>query len=189
MNEPELIQRCKEQDRLAQQELFIRYAPLLKGICLRYTKNNDEAKDVLHDGFIKIFTKFWSFKEESSLKTWLSRIMINTAIDYIKLKRKEIFLSIQEDIETIGDIKEEHQELKESVEPERALELLQQLPEKYRIVISLFAIDGFTHKQIAEQLNISEGTSKSSLSRARSMLTKVMESDKNTQSYGITKAG
>ncbi len=178
MTESELIQKCKEKHRGAQQELFKRYAPDMLGICLRYTQHREEAKDVMHDGFVKVFTRIWSFREESSLKTWLSHIMVNTAIDHIKKHNRKYNYVRLDDEEHLLEVQEEdtleNTDIPSQISSEGALHLMQQLPDKYRIALNLYAVDGFTHRQIAEQLGVKEGTSKSLVARARGMMIELL---------------
>ncbi len=148
------------------------------GICLRYTHHREEAKDVMHDGFVKVFTRIWSFREESSLKTWLSHIMVNTAIDHIKKHNRKYNYLRLDDEEHLQQVQEEdamdNTDIPSQISGEDALNLMQQLPDKYRIALNLYAVDGFTHRQIAEQLGVKEGTSKSLIARARGMMMKLL---------------
>ena len=162
MTESELIQKCKEKHRGAQQELFKRYAPDMLGICMRYTQHREEAKDVMHDAFVKVFTRIWSFREESSLKTWLSHIMVNTAIDHVKKNNRKFNYVRIEDEEQLSEIQDDdtlpEMDIPSQISSEGAMKLMQQLPDKYRVALNLYAVDGFSHRQIADQLGIKEGT-------------------------------
>lgn len=181
MTEAELIISCKKGDRAGQEQLFIRYSSRMMGICMRYTRNRDDARDLLHDGFIKIFNNIRNFKEESSLTTWMSRIFINTALSYLKSRHnKYSYLEISDELAEIEDAVEEVPDtLLQDLSSEEVLQMVQQLPDKYRLIINLYSIDGFTHKMIAEQLGISEGTSKSQLSRGRQLLLKTIRLKRN----------
>ena len=175
MEEAEIINRCRKEDRVAQEQLFLLYSSKMMGICLRYSRNRDDARDLLHDGFIKVFLNFKSFKEESSLRTWMSRIFINTALTSLKSKyNKYIQLEGEEDFPEIHE-EEADENILNEISGTEVLELVQLLPDKYRLIINLYSIDGYTHKMIAEKMGISEGTSKSQLSRARQLLLKTVK--------------
>jgi RNA polymerase sigma factor (sigma-70 family) len=175
MTEAELISRCRKDDRMAQEELFHSYAGKMMGICLRYTRNKDDARDLLHDGFIKVLTHIKGFKEESALTTWMSRIFVNTALTHLKSNYKK-YIHLEPGDEMAEDFEDElPDKLAEELSSEEVLEMVQMLPDKYRIIINLYCVDGFTHRMISEQLGISEGTSKSQLSRGRQLLSKMVE--------------
>lgn len=147
------------------------------GICLRYSKDIEEAKDIMHDGYIKIFLNINEFKGESSLSTWMTRIMINTAINQIRKRKK---LNQNYDFDTLGlEINDQSNDLgEEDIKDntiEEVLKWVHQLPEKYRVIINMYAIDGMSHRDIANELGISEGTSRSQLSRARSLISKYIK--------------
>ena len=135
-------------------------------ICLQYSKDSDEAKDILQDGFIKVFQKLNQYSGKGSFEGWLRRVFINTALE--KYRNKVALLSIDDSFEipAAGAFENIVSELSAM----ELLEMIQNLSPQYRLVFNLFAIEGYTHKEISKQLNISEGTSKSNLSRARSIL-------------------
>ena len=165
--EEDFIQRCLNNDSQAQEELYRRFAPKMFGICLRFTKNKMEAEDVLQEGFIKIFTYLKDYRSEGSLEGWIRRTIINTAINYYKKRAKQF-----------GDVQIEHAEISrlddetiiDKLSADELLDVIQTLPDGYRMVFNLSIIEGYTHKEIGDMLNISENTSKSQLSRARSVL-------------------
>ncbi|MFY0645107.1 MAG: sigma-70 family RNA polymerase sigma factor [Bacteroidia bacterium] len=165
ISEEELIKRCKNNDRVAQKELFDIYSGKMMAICLRYCKNQEDAKDLLQDGFYKVLTKIKSFKGQSKLETWMTRIFINLSLNSFRHGRKKYYHSELDD-----NIREEEEELTEVRDPKRVVMALKELPDIYRIVINMYAIDGLTHKEISAMLGISEGSSKSRLSRARKLL-------------------
>ncbi|MBL7812858.1 MAG: sigma-70 family RNA polymerase sigma factor [Bacteroidetes bacterium] len=171
----DIIQGCKRGDRKWQQELFLRYGRKLYGYCLRYAANQEDANDLLQDGFVKIFDSIGSFKGESTLEAWMTRLIINMAISRFR-KRNSGPRFVEMDDLHIADDAEEIQVA--SYDLGRVLSALEGLPEKYRIVLNLYAIEKMSHKEIAEQLEISEGTSKSTLSRARQMLKDQLEGNK-----------
>jgi RNA polymerase sigma-70 factor (ECF subfamily) len=172
--EQEIILGCVKEDSRFQRLLFEKYYSKMFAICIRFSKNEEEAKDILQEGFIKAFEGIKKFKAESSLNTWLSRIMVNHSIDCLKNRNKNLFSSISENMLTIPDSTEFEEELVKDLSPEEALDLLQKLPDGYRTIINLYAVEGLSHKQIGENLGISEGTSKSQLSKARTFLKKLV---------------
>jgi RNA polymerase sigma factor (sigma-70 family) len=174
LSENDLVRKCKKGDETAQALLFNRYAAAMLGVCLRYARNKEEARDWLHDGFVKIFTHIASFKTESSLKTWMTSIFINTALSHLG-KAIEQHRHIQiEEVDLADHVSEmnenELDNILYSLSQEEVLATVQELPEKYRLILNLYCVDGFTHRAIADKLGISEGTSKSQLSRARKLL-------------------
>lgn len=143
-------------------------------VCLRYLGNADDARDIMHDAFVKVFASIAKFRAEASIETWISRIMANTSISQIRKEAKKNFVKDIDDVQvadtedTTGVFDVE----KADVTADEVLELIQKLPTGYRVVLSMYALDGFTHKEIADKLGISEGTSKSQLAKARKMLKK-----------------
>lgn len=176
-----LLEPCKRGDRKAQELLYSSLAPKLYGICMRYAKDDHEAQDILQVGFVKIFKNIASFRGEGSFEGWFRRIMVNVAVEsYHKRKSNKDFV----DIDTVHDLTYEGFEM-DTLEVQDLLRLIRKLPEGFRMVFNMFAIEGYTHKEISKVLNISEGTSKSQLSRARNWLKeklKIMEGDL----YGIS---
>jgi RNA polymerase sigma-70 factor (ECF subfamily) len=182
MEEKELIANCKRGQLKAQRMLYERFSSAMFVICLRFTKDEDEAKDVLQEAFIKVFKNIERFREESSLYYWIKRIVINTAINH---QRSQLFLHTD-----ITDIANEYHlgsdEAIYNYDYEKLLKLLQSLPDGCRIIFNLYAIEGFKHREIAEQLGISEGTSKSQYNRAR-MLLQEMVLNLEKPAYGETR--
>ncbi len=160
-------EKCKSKDRQAQTELYQLFAPKMYAVCLRYARDQDEANDILQNGFIKVFTKCELFEGKGSLEGWIRKVMVNTAIENHR-KNKIRFLSTEElnpnEFEKTDSFSLNHLDYKD------LLALIKKLPLGYRTVFNLYAIEGFNHKEIAEMLNISEGSSKSQLSRARTWL-------------------
>lgn len=165
----ELVQRCIENDVSAQKILFEQYAHRLLGVCFRYAKSEAEAQEILQIGFIKIFDKLSKFRFESELATWLTRVMINTALNYLKANEK---VKWEANIETIYENNDFVVEQLHRIDLKVLMECIQQLPTGYRIVLNMFAIEGFSHKEIAEELNINESTSRSQFARAKVLLEK-----------------
>jgi RNA polymerase sigma factor (sigma-70 family) len=175
-SEEELIQDCLKNDRKAQRIIYEKYAGRMYSLCLRYVKEMDEAEDVMINGFMKVFDKLSYFKGEGSFEGWIRRIMVNEALMFIR-KNKAMYLVV--DIEK-ADMEPDYHFLDVNLEVEDLMKMVNNLPIGYRTIFNLYAIEGFSHKEIAEQLNISENTSKSQLSRARTLLQKILiESERN----------
>lgn len=165
-----LIKGCQRNDRNAQRELFEKYSSYMMGICLRYCGNEEDAKDVLHDGFIKVFDSIGKFKGNSKLSTWMARVFINLSLNRLRhgrLKHPHVEFDLSKEVITPDHNKQEENTNKN---PEQVLAAVQNLPDIYRAIINMYAIDGMSHKEIAKTLDITVGTSKSRLSRAREML-------------------
>lgn len=162
-----LIECCLKNNRAAQEFLYKKHADKMFSVCLTYAKDNDEACDFLQDAFIKVFKKIDQFNQSGPLGAWIRRIVVNTALSGIRKKKRlnEVFEQIEDDYQVI----EEHYEL-ESIPENKIIRLVNELPEKAALVLKLFTIEGFGHQEIAERLGITVGTSKSQLSRAKSLL-------------------
>lgn len=170
-----LIKRCKKNDRNAQEQLYRLFASKLFGVCLKYSGNREEAEDNLQDAFVTIFQKISQYNDSGSFEGWMKRIAINTALQ--KHRQQKVFSISNEDY-----IKEDVVEVEEDqYSSDFLLQCVQSLPDRYRQVFSLYVLDGYSHREIAEMLNISEGTSKSNLARARSGLKERIEKFENTQ--------
>lgn len=168
-----IIEDCKAGKKKAQASLYRRFAPKFFGVSLRYSHDRTEAEDILHESFLRIFEKIGQFNGTGSFEGWMHRIVVNFALENYRKKNK---LYVVEDV-TFYDSQENSTINHESLNEQHLLHLIQQLPPRYKMVFNLYAIDGYSHKEIAEMLGISEGSSKSNLSRARKILqTKVYES-------------
>ncbi|MEN7549495.1 sigma-70 family RNA polymerase sigma factor [Rapidithrix thailandica] len=168
--ETDLIKKCRKQNASAQAALYEKYSPVMYAVCLRYIKEPGEAEEVMINGFMKAFDKLGQFKFEGSFEGWLRRIMVNESLMYLR-KNKHMYLEV--DIEQ-ADYAPNYQQLSDHLEAEDLMKMVGQLPMGYRTVFNLYAIEGYSHKEIAEQLGISENTSKSQLSRARALLQKFL---------------
>ncbi len=176
----ELIQACQKQKPQAQRELYHQFAPAMLAVCFRYARNREEAEDVLQEGFVKVFQKIHKFDDKGSLEGWIRRIMVNTAIDHLrKEKHYQHQLEINEAItEEVTENALDH------LEAEALLALIQSLPTGYRVIFNLYGIEGYSHAEVAEQLGISESTSRSQYTRARALLKeKVRETYMETKVY------
>lgn len=160
----DLIEKCKQQDVKAQEKLYRLYSGKLFTLCLKYSDSYEQAEDNLQDGFLKIFGKIDQYNGKGKFEGWMTRIMINTAIK--KYPKQTVFLTINEEL--LEDNEAEIDEDKVSVD--FLIEIIQELPDRYRHVFNLYAMDGYSHKEIAKMLNITVGTSKSNLARARGKL-------------------
>ncbi|HEU0110402.1 MAG TPA: RNA polymerase sigma factor [Flavisolibacter sp.] len=153
-------------DRKMQRELYQRFAPKMYGVCLRYAGNAEEAEDILQEGFIKVFNKIGSFRNEGSFEGWIRRIFVNTAIEHF---RKKTYLQPITEYEE-STVEGKYLSVLDNLAEKDIIRLVQQLSPGYRTVFNMYVVEGYTHKQIAEALGISEGTSKSQLSRAKLIL-------------------
>lgn len=171
LSDQELVKRCMANERSYQEQLYRRYADQMYNVCLSYNSDQDEACDILQEGFIKVFRKLEQFKFDSSLKGWIRRIMVNTALDhYRKQKRHEEKIESYTKIAIsprIGNVLDQ-------INAQALIELVNELPTRAAIVLKLYAIEGYNHKEIAQKLAISEGTSKSQLHRARTLLKQLL---------------
>ena len=178
MNFEELISSCLQKNAQSQRELYDYLAPKLFGACLKYAQNQDDAKDYFQESFILIFKKLHQFNFKSDLFFWAKKITINHCISQLK-KNKNLAFTDLETIETHEEINEE-----EEFSIDQLLKLVQELPTQYKMVFNLYILDHYSHREIAEMLNISEGTSKSNLSRAKMILKqKITSQQKNTLYY------
>ncbi|GAB3176928.1 RNA polymerase sigma factor [Telluribacter humicola] len=174
----ELLDGCLHGNRRSQELLYRQFYGYAMGICLRYTHNREEAREVLNDGFLKVFTKLEKFDSERSFKAWLSRIMINTALDNYRREARQ--QTLHDDVQ-LAEVSIDETAISQLAH-EELIGMIQQLPPAYRMTFSMAVIDGYTHEEIADKLGITVGGSKSNLSRAREKL-KVMLSKKNADDY------
>jgi RNA polymerase sigma-70 factor (ECF subfamily) len=175
--ETELIEGCRRNDRTAQKALYEHMAGKMFAICCRYVKDRMEAEDVLVTSFTKVFDRIEQFKAEGSFEGWVRRIVVNESLTYLR-KNKSMYL--ETDLEA-ADREPDLGALDLQLEAEDLLKLVAELPAGYKIVFNLYAIDGYSHREIAGQLGISENTSKSQLSRARTYLqNRLLELEKST---------
>lgn len=172
MDEQTLINECLKGKSIAQRKLFELFAPKMMGVCMRYMKSQEEAEDVLQDGFVKVFHKLSAFQSSGSLEGWIRRIMVNTALD--QLRRNAKFGNTLDVTEVDYKLENENFTFEELV-AEDLMKIINDMPDGYKIVFNMFAIEGYSHKEIAETLSISENTSKSQYSRARAYLREKLE--------------
>lgn len=182
--EKQVIEGCIKGDRLSQEALYNRFAGKMLAISKRYLKDLDSAEDAFQEAFIKVFSHLKNFTFQSSLETWMTRIFINEAINKLRsMKRLALQVNIDDQARQIP---ENYQEAPEKFDSELVMILMEKLPDNYKIVLMMYAIDGYSHKEIAEKLNMPESTSRSSLTRARSMLWQLYKNEiKNHESRRI----
>lgn len=161
-----LLEGCKKGDRKAQESLYKALASRMMGVCMRYARDTFEAEDILQMGFVKVFQKVSEFREEGSFEGWIRRIMVNTAIETYRKNLRSLNVV---DIDEVYDQAQSTFDMNK-LEVEDLMKLVQQLSNGYRIVFNMYVIEGYSHKEIAKELGISEGASKSQLSRARAIL-------------------
>ena len=184
LSEDELIAGCSKNDRSVQRTLYEKYSRRMYVVCLRYTKNQLEAEDILQESFIKVFENINKFRRECPLENWIKRIVINTAL---KNNRSKLYLHPAVDVENIEEDFNEDLTIS-NYNYKELLELVRQLPPRYQIVFNLYAIEGYQHKEIAEMMGTTEGTSKSQYSRARVILQKIVkEHYENIDTYDSDK--
>jgi RNA polymerase sigma factor (sigma-70 family) len=164
----DIITGCLKGNRRDQELLYRRHAAKLYAVCLQYSGNDEEARDILQEGFIKIFGNLVHYKHEGSFEGWVRRIMVNTALE--KYRSKHLLRRV-DDIDQIQELDAEpDNDDYAGLQAVDLMGIIRELPPKYRMVFNLFAIEGYSHKEISKMMNISEGTSKSNLSRARVIL-------------------
>jgi RNA polymerase sigma-70 factor (ECF subfamily) len=161
-----IIKGCCRKDPRAQRKLYEHFSGQMFGVCLRYSGSSEDAQDILHEGFLKIFEKIKQYKFKGSFEGWVRKIMVNTALE--KFRNQYKVISIEDNVfeyDTRGS-----EDMTDNMTAKELLAFIQDLSPQYRTVFNLYAIEGYSHKEISELLNISEGTSKSNLSRARIIL-------------------
>ena len=166
LTEEDLIQGCRKGKASAQRRLYDRLAPKMLGVCVRYIKDREEAEHVMIGGIVKVFDKLDQFKGDGSFEGWVRRIIVNDCLMYIRKNRN---MSLQSDIDDVSN-EPNLKIVEENLDAQDLLKLINELPVGYKTVFNLYAIEGYNHAEIAEQLGVSENTSKSQLSRARKWL-------------------
>lgn len=172
MDEQELIKDCLKGNAIAQRKLFEMFAPKMMSVCLRYMKDQQEAEDVLQDGFIKVFQKLEAYENTGAFEGWIRRVIINTALDQIRKNSKMGYTS---DVDEVGYKIENKDHAFDELIAQDLMKLINNMPEGYKVVFNMFAIEGYSHKEIGEMLGVSENTSKSQYSRARAYLREKLE--------------
>jgi len=173
LEEKDLISACLKGNNAAQKKLYDTHKQIMMGICMRYSKNREEAQDILQEGFLKVFTDLHKYKPVKPLIAWMRTVMVHTALNYIKRERRKDKVVGQFDNELFNQNVSSASELKENAD--YLVKIIQQLPDEYQLVFNLFGIEGYSHKEIAEMLDITENTSKVRLLRARKKLQKMLD--------------
>lgn len=185
ISDEKLIKGCLDGKRRSHSLLYKKYSEVMMGICMRYCKSREEAEDVLQDGFIKVFTRLGQYRMEGSFEGWIKKIIINTAINHYHSRLRLDNKKETENPEEIENLNEEEEEVtiegKTGLNRDRLLEIIRNLPGGYRMVFNLFAIEGYTHSEIAEILDISVNTSKTQLLKARKYIKKRIEEHQHTK--------
>ncbi|HUR67381.1 MAG TPA: sigma-70 family RNA polymerase sigma factor [Chitinophagaceae bacterium] len=166
ITEHDLLVGCLEGNRRMQEELYRRFSPRMYAVCLRYAGKAEEAEDILQEGFIKVFKKMDSFRGDGSFEGWMRRVFVNTAIEHFRRKRYLMPVTEKEE----NTIEGKYTSALDDLGAKDVLALIQELSPGYRTVFNMYVVEGYTHKEIADMLGISEGTSKSQLSRAKVIL-------------------
>ncbi|WP_276500600.1 RNA polymerase sigma factor [Terrimonas pollutisoli] len=167
MDHQRLVKDCLKGKPQAQRELYEQFSEIMLGVCYRYTRSMRDAEDVLQEGFVKVFRYLHQYKQQGELGAWIRRIMVNTALNYLKRHRKyqeEMFFT-EEYMHPVAD-----DDPAVRLQAKEIADLVRQLPQGYQVIFNLHAIEGYTHVEIGEMLGISDGTSRSQYSRARNLL-------------------
>ena len=168
-----VISACIAGSVKAQAQLYHHFAPKMFGVCLRYANDAHDAEDNLQEGFVKVFTNLTSFRNEGSFEGWIRRIMINVSLEKFRKKNK---LFAVEDV-SVYDSVNYSDDVIAKISADDLLKLVQQLPPRYRLVFNLYVIEGLSHEEIAREMSITQGTSKSNLARAREILKKKVQAN------------
>lgn len=171
-SENELIEECLQNNRKAQKQLYEKYSRKMFGVCLRYAKSKEEAEDVLADAFVQIFMKLSSFKRDGSFEGWIRRIVVNTSITAY---RSNLKFNLNDEISEVYDVSSNDESAVDLLNVQQIKNIIQLMPDGYRMIFNLYAIEGYTHREIADILGINEGTSKSQFSKARKWMQAKLE--------------
>jgi RNA polymerase sigma factor (sigma-70 family) len=178
MDEKQLLKDCLKGDEIAQKHFYEQYAPKMFGVCLRYAKDKSTAEDYLQEAFVKVFTKLKSYRSEGSLEGWIRRVVVNCCLEQL---RKSDILKYSVELNYAHQITDADANISEQIHATQLLEHIRSLPPGFRTVFNLFAIEGYSHKEIAKLLQISEGTSKSQYARARVWLQHKLEKESSIE--------
>ena len=171
MENRQLIAACKKKDTNAQRELYETYAPRMMGLCLKYCKNYEAAEDLLHDGFLKVFTQIKTYSGRGSFEGWMRRVFVNTVLEHFrKEKNKYLMISDLEEVQEESWDENLERLFNDDITEETLLSMIQEMPDGYRTVFNLYVFEEMSHKEIAKKMGIKENASRSQYSRARSYL-------------------
>ncbi|MBK8087341.1 MAG: sigma-70 family RNA polymerase sigma factor [Chitinophagaceae bacterium] len=171
MTEEAILHGCLKNQAVAQQELYSRYSPKMLSVCYRFARNREDAEDMLQEGFIRVFTQIHQFQSKGSFEGWIRRIIVHTCINHLK-KHKKFNDSV--DITQAQTVSVREDSVPSIIQAKQVIECIRTLPLGYRTVLNLFAIDGYTHREIANMLDIEESTSRSQYTRAKAMLEQIL---------------
>ena len=171
MDESLIVQGCIDRNETAQEALYTHFCPRMLGVCYRYAGNREDAEDLVQEGFTKVYTYIHQFRQEGSLEGWIRRIMVHTCINFLKKKKK---LSELADIIQAHKIITEEAAAPSVMNAKKIIECIRLLPAGYRTVLNLYAIEGYSHREISQMLDITESTSRSQYSRARLLLENIL---------------
>jgi RNA polymerase sigma-70 factor (ECF subfamily) len=174
LDQQQLITGCKRNDTWARKQLYELYAPTMWGICVRYVNERETARDILHEGFIKVYTKIDSYSGAGSFEGWMKRIFVTSALEYLRATRMfKSKINLNDYDETISNFDES---IVEKISAEEIIRCVNELPVGFKTVFNLYAVEGYSHAEIAQMLNIKESSSRSQFARARYLLqTKIQE--------------
>jgi RNA polymerase sigma factor (sigma-70 family) len=172
MSDEELLVGCLKKDGNSQKALFAKYGERMMGLCLRYAGSREEAQDYLQEGFIKVFEKLGQYNGSGALGGWISTVMVNTALIQLRKKKREGY---SEDIDEMYHLSNSDHDILDQMSADELMQLVTAMPPGYRAVFNLFAIEGFSHKEIADKMEISESTSKTQFHKAKAYLKKRIE--------------
>lgn len=176
MTDDELIDLCLEGNQRAQQTLFDKFSRKMMSVCVRYVPDREQAEDVLQDGFVKIFSNLHAFKREGSFEGWIRRTMVNTALDHL---RKKKVMKIDTDISEAEFLAGRDETSVSKMRVEEMMKLIMELPTGYRTVFNMYAIEGYSHQEIADELGVTESTSKTQFRKARTYLMNIIVNREN----------
>ncbi len=171
MTEHTILAGCLNNDAVAQRELYNRYSPKMLSVCYRFAQNREDAEDMLQEGFIRVFTQIHSFRNSGSFEGWVRRIIVHTCINFLK-KHKKFNESL--DLAYVANMQVKEETMPSIMFARQVIECIRLLPAGYRTVLNLYAIDGYSHKEIAGMLDIEESTSRSQYTRAKTMLEAIL---------------
>jgi len=180
MNETRLIDGCLKGDRRAQKALYDKYSGKMLGLCMRYVNDREMARDLLQDGFVRVFTSLHTFAGDSKLETWMRAIFVNEALGYL---RRADALRDSEEIDLASGIYADDHSAVAELAADDLMEIIGRLPAGYRTVFNMFAVEGYSHKEIAEKLHITENTSRSQYTRARKFIQDEIRKSGNYPEY------
>lgn len=171
MTEQSILAGCLNNDPSAQRELYNRYSPKMLSVCYRFANSREDAEDMLQEGFIKVFTQMHTFQNKGAFEGWIRRIIVHTCINFLK-KNKKFSNSI--DLEQADYLEVREETMPSVMQARQIIECIRLLPLGYRTVLNLYAMEGYSHKEIADMLDIEESTSRSQYTRAKSMLEAIL---------------